>query len=177
MTAPTPARAPRGSVDRRSAARLAAVQALYQADEGLEEPEALILDFLTFRRGAQLDPEADSDSPVAMDTALFEDIVRGSLRRREAIDEILSSALNESWPLHRLERVLRAILRCASYELLGREDIPPRATISEYLDIAHAFFEGDEPKLVNGVLNALARRAREGELLAVRDVATDTGEG
>ncbi len=165
MNVPDPDRPPRRGVDRRSAARLAAVQAVYQADGGGDDPETLILDFLTHRRGALLDPEG-GDGPVAMDTALFEDLVRGTLRRRESIDVLLGECLSDKWPLHRVERVLRAILRCAGYELLSRDDIPPRATISEYLDIAHAFFEGEEAKFANGVLNALARRSREDELLS-----------
>src|SRR5438876_8533171 len=95
---------------------------------------------------------------------MFIDIVRGTCTRQGELDTMLTSALSEEWPVHRLETILRAILRAGAYELLGRPDVPPRVVISEYLDVAHAFFAGKEPGMVNGVLDRLARVLRQGDL-------------
>lgn len=137
---------------RRRAARLAAVQALYQLDLGGDEVEAVILEFHTHRL---------TKGPArAADPALFADLVRGTWRRQAEIDLLLSKVLVAGWPLERLESVLRALLRAAAYELLVRLDIPPKVVINEYLEVTHAFFNQREPQLVNGVLNALAGRLR-----------------
>ena len=140
-----------GGFHRKSAARLAAVQALYQIELNDADVEGVILEFLTHRLKA----------PV--DTVLFSDVVRGAVRRREEIDARLRPALAAGWPLDRLEAVMRAILRCGVYELLMRPDVPARPAISEYVNVAHAFFSGDEPGFVNGVLNRLARDLRPNE--------------
>lgn len=145
-------RRPRSAFHRKSAARLLAVQALYQIDLNDAEVEGVILEFLTHRL---------PKGPV--DTTMFSDIVRGAVRRRAEIDGQLRRALAAGWPLERLEAVVRAILRCSVYELVVRPDVPARSAISEYVDVAHAFFSGEEPRFVNGVLNRLARELRSGE--------------
>ena len=144
---------------RRSVARLAAVQALYQIDLSAAEPEAVIGEFLKHRLGREIDGEQYGEA----DPALFADIVRGTVDRRADLDQAISGALTPDWPLARLETVLRAILRAGAYELLARSDVPARVAISEYLDIAHAFFAGKEPGLVNGVLDRLAHVLRPGD--------------
>jgi transcription antitermination protein NusB len=142
---------------RRSAARLAAVQALYQLElNPAAEAEGVVREFVRHRLGREIDGEHYGE----VDAALFEDIVRGVTADRDRLDETISAVLTEEWPLPRLEAVLRAILRAGTYELLHREDVPPRVAISEYTDIAYAFFSGKEPGLVNGVLDRLARSLR-----------------
>ena len=98
------------------------------------------------------------------DEKLFGDVVRGVAEHRERLDETLSAALSEEWPLPRLERLLRLILEAGAYELVHRSDIPPRVTISEYVAIAYAFFSGREPALANGVFDRLARTLRAADL-------------
>ncbi|HEX3952021.1 MAG TPA: transcription antitermination factor NusB [Stellaceae bacterium] len=142
---------------RRSIARLGAVQALYQLElnPGLGA-EAVIREFVRLRLGQEIDGDLYGEA----DEALFTDIVRGVAADRERLDETLSAALTEEWPLPRLETLLRLILEAGAYELTSRNDIPPRVTISEYIAIAYAFFSGKEPGLANGVLDRLARALR-----------------
>ncbi len=144
----------------RSAARLAAVQALYQIDLTAGTVDTVIGEFEEHRLGATI----DGDSYTAADSSLFADLVKGVTQRREEVDALLSAGLSDDWTPKRLEAILRAILRAGIYELLVRADIPARVVINEYLDVAHAFFDGSEPALVNGVLDTLARRLRVGEL-------------
>jgi N utilization substance protein B len=146
---------------RRSVARLAAVQALYQLalNPGIE-PAAAVAEFIHHRLGREIDGETYGEA----DEALFNDIVRGVVRRRERLDETISAALSEEWPLQRLETILRLIIEAGAYELAHRPDIPPRVTLGEYVAIAHAFFDGKEPVLANGVLDRLARALRPAEL-------------
>lgn len=155
-----PAGKPRGH--RRRAARLAAVQALFQVEHNDADAELVILEFLQHRRGAVLGEAADQ--PAKLDEAHFADLVRGTARRRADIDRWLSAALVRDWPLARIDSVLRAILRCASYELWARTDVPARVIISEYVDLAFAFFSGDEPKMVNAVLDRIGRQLRQSDL-------------
>jgi len=145
---------------KRTVARLAAVQALYQIDLSDAKPEAVIAEFVKHRLGR----EVDGQNYGEVDAALFADIVRGTAARREDLDRAISDILTPDWPLARLEMVLRAILRAGTYELLARPDVPARVAISEYLDVAHAFYAGKEPGLVNGVLDRLAHRLRPGDL-------------
>jgi N utilization substance protein B len=146
---------------RRSVARLAAVQALYQLSHnpGLD-PVSVIGEFVHHRLGREIDGEHYGEA----DEKLFSDLVRGVERHRERLDETLSAALSEEWPLQRLETILRLILEAGAYELAHRPDIPPRVTLNEYVTIAHAFFDGKEPVLANGVLNRLARALRAAEI-------------
>jgi N utilization substance protein B len=145
---------------RRSAARLAAVQALYQIDLTGAAVEAVVAEFVKHRLGRDI----DGDNYGEADNALFAELVRGAWARREDIDRMLAVSLTPDWPLGRLEVILRAILRAGAYELLDRPDVPARVVINEYLDIAHAFYSGKEPGLVNGVLDRLARQLRAAEL-------------
>jgi N utilization substance protein B len=138
----------------RRAARLAAVQALYQLDMNAGAAAAVVSEFVSHRL------EDHADQP------LFSDLVAGVAGRLVEIDGLIGAALVEGWTVVRLETVLRAILRAGTYELLARPDVPPKVAISEYVEIAHAFFGGKEPGLVNGVLNRLARERRPGELAA-----------
>ena len=140
----------------RAAARLAAVQALYQFEmEGT--PQASLLDeFHRHRLGMEIDDDQFAEAEVAF----FDDVVKGVLARREEIDALLSSKLATGWTLARLDRTLVQILRCGAYELLARPDVPTGTAISEYLDVAHAFFDAREKKFTNGVLDAVAKQVR-----------------
>ena len=150
-----------GGGRRRSVARLGAVQALYQLalNPGLGA-EVVVGEFLHHRLGREIDGEVYGEA----DETLFADVVRGVARHRERLDETIAAALTEEWPLRRLETILRLILEAGAYELAHRTDIPPRVTLSEYIAIAHAFFDGKEPALANGVLHRLARALRGDEL-------------
>ncbi len=162
MTSATAANEPgQASGRRRSVARLAAVQALYQLalNPGLD-PVSVVGEFVHHRLGREIDGEVYGEA----DEKLFSDLVQGVVRHRERLDETLSAALSEEWPLPRLETILRLLLEAGAYELAYRPDIPPRVTLNEYVTIAHAFFDGKEPVLANGVLNRLARALRSAEL-------------
>lgn len=148
---------------RRSAARLAAVQALYEMDMAGAAADPILGAFLQDRW--KVDGEDDAAAELAEpDGALLADLVRGVAARREDLDGMIGPALSAEWTLERLEVVLRAILRAGTYELLARADIPPRVVINEYLEVAHAFFAGAETGLVNGVLDRLARTLRPQEM-------------
>ncbi|MBI1778873.1 MAG: transcription antitermination factor NusB [Proteobacteria bacterium] len=144
----------------RSAARLAAVQAIYQIELAGAEVEAVVGEFLAHR----LSPATAEPEAASVDKALFAELVRGVASRRPELDSLLTRHLSESWALDRLELVLAAILRAATFELLARTDVPPRVTLNEYVDVAHAFYAGKEPGFVNGVLDRIARELRPQEL-------------
>ena len=140
----------------RSAARLAAVQALYQ-QEMEEIPTARLLrEFHDHRLGATIGDityiEAERD--------FFDDVVTGVEARREEIDGLISGRLAEGWTLERLDRPMRALLRAGAYELVARADVPVASVISEYVDVAHAFYDKRESGFVNGLLDAGAKEAR-----------------
>ncbi len=143
----------------RRAARLAAVQALYQIEFAHNEPEGTILEFLHHRHGPTMEDAATPE----MDRDFFSDLVRGACRRRAEVDERIAGALAASWRIERLELVLCAILRCAVYELLLRPDVPVRATINEYVEATHAYYSCEEPKFANAVLDRIARSLRAEE--------------
>ncbi len=149
--------APRSAT--RSAARLSAVQALYQMDMTGIDANDVISEFEQHR----LDDIAKSIGAPDADTAMFEDIVRGVVREQQAIDPVLDAHLAEGWRLARVDSILRAILRSAAFEIALRDDIPAKVVINEYVDIAHAFFGPEEPKVVNGILDHLARSRRPQE--------------
>ena len=140
----------------RAAARLAAVQALYQ-HQMEETPLARLLDALHLHR---LGAEIDDEQYAQAETAFFDDIVKGVLSRREEIDGLLSEKLSDGWTLARLDKTMLQILRAGAYELLARADVPTGAAISEYVDVAHAFFEEREAKFVNGLLDTVAKAVR-----------------
>ncbi|MDA7948295.1 MAG: transcription antitermination factor NusB [Hyphomicrobiaceae bacterium] len=143
----------------RSAARLSAVQALYQMDMTGIDASDVVAEFEKHRLG---DIAKSIGAPEA-DRALFEDIVLGVVREQQAIDPVLDAHLADGWRLARVDSILRAILRSAAFELALRDDIPAKAVINEYVDIAHAYFGPDEPKVVNGILDQLARSRRAHE--------------
>jgi N utilization substance protein B len=147
---------------KRSMARLAAVQALYQI--ALTDADAIAVtdEFVTHR----LDREIDGDRYGEADRTLFADLVKGVSERGADIDGMIAAALPGEWPLERLETLLRAILRAGAYELLARPDVPARTAITEYIEIAHAFYSGKEPGMVNGVLDRLARTLRRDDMKA-----------
>ena len=144
----------------RTAARLCAVQALYQMEMGGGSAEHIIPQFLEYRFGEVVD---GIDYRKA-DTALFSRIVRGASLNQKQLDEIISGSLTEEWTLARLDRILRATLRAGAYELLYAPDVPGKVVLNEYIDIAHGFFDGAEPGLLNGVLDRIGHLIREGEL-------------
>lgn len=149
-----------GDISRRRAARLAAIQALYELSVNGGDVEDMIIEHLRNRPGAVF----ANDEFVEIDTDLFADVVRGTCRWRASVDEQLSALLTGSWSLERLDRILRDLLACAAYELIYRKDVPVRVVLNEYLDLAHAFFGEQEPGMVNGVLDKLARQVRSDEL-------------
>ena len=140
----------------RSAARLAAVQALYQQDmEGI--PLARLLhEFHEHRLGATIEDATYHDA----ERDFFDDVVTGTDARRDEIDTLISTRLAEGWTLERLDRPMRAILRAGAYELLARPDVPVGSVISEYVDVAHAFYDKRESGFVNGLLDAIAKETR-----------------
>jgi N utilization substance protein B len=140
----------------RSAARLAAVQALYQHDmEGTPVPR-LLKEFHDHRLGATIEDERYHDAEITF----FDDLVTGADARRAEIDEMIGAKLAKGWSLERLDRPMRAILRAGTYELLARADVPVGSVISEYVDVAHAFYDKRESGFVNGLLDAVAKQAR-----------------
>jgi N utilization substance protein B len=141
----------------RSAARLAAVQALYQQDmEGTPLPR-LLKEFHDHRLGATIEDAQYHDA----ERDFFDDIVTGVDARRDDIDAAISARLAEGWSLKRLDRPMRAILRAGAYELIARRDVPVGSVISEYVDVAHAFYDKRESGFVNGILDAIAKEARK----------------
>lgn len=141
----------------RSTARLLAVQALYQmAMTGVTADRAMT-EFIQHRLEA---PGEEGEAFEPADRSVFVTIAGGAARDRDALDEMISGALDPSWTVNRLEAVLLAILRCGVFELRSRSEVPKAAVISEYIDIAHAFYGGKEPALVNAVLDRIARVLR-----------------
>jgi len=142
----------------RTLSRVAAVQALFQCEQGGENPEAVIQQFARHRLDDTSNASFDEGQIPHADFALFEEIVRGVVRQQDEADERLVAALPESWRLERLDPVLRALLRAGIFELSG--GLAAGVVINEYLDVAHGFFSGDEPRMVNGVLDAVARSGK-----------------
>ena len=140
----------------RSAARLAAVQALYQMELGAAGVEAVIREFIEHRFGRELEDATLADA----DEAFFAEVVRGVVAEQAAIDRSIARRLAQGWRLERVDATVRAILRAAAFELARRADIPTEVVIDEYVELAKSFFEGSEPSFVNGALDAIARDAR-----------------
>jgi N utilization substance protein B len=145
----------------RSAARLAAVQAIYQMELSGTGWQAVRREFEDHRLGAEIEGaqyrEADID--------LFRDLLEGVVTRQAAIDQLTDRALVEKWPLGRIDATLRAVFRAAGYELIARLDIPPKVSIGEYVDVTKAFFSvGKEAKFVNAVLDHMAHEVRGEEM-------------
>ena len=146
----------------RSAARLAASQALYQ----MEVADAGLADILAEFEAHWIGREVEGEQYNPAEIIFFRDIVSGVQKDQHAIDRTLDEALSEGWPLRRVEALMRAILRAAFYELKSRPDVPAKAVITEYVDVAAAFFGKDECGMINAVLDALARQTRAQEFLA-----------
>jgi transcription antitermination protein NusB len=144
----------------RAAARLAAVQALYQHDMEGTHLAGLLDEFHRHRLGGEIDDEVDDTQYADAEVAFFDDLVKGTVARRDEIDELLSSKLAEGWKLERLDKTMLQILRVGAYELMARADVSTGTAISEYVDVAHAFFDARETKFVNGVLDAVAKAVR-----------------
>lgn len=140
----------------RSAARLAAVQALYQHEMEATEIPRLLHEFHQHRLGAEI----EDDQYAEADIDFFNDIVQGTAKRLEEIDALIVGKLASGWSLARLDRTMLQILRAGTYELLARADVTVATVIDEYLDVAHAFFDAREAKFVNGLLDAIAKDKR-----------------
>ncbi|GJD57819.1 N utilization substance protein B [Methylobacterium dankookense] len=149
-------------LEQRAGARLAVVQALYDMDISGKGVLDALAEFEAHWIGREIDGVAHPPAEVAF----FRDLLRGTVEEQRQIDPQIDQALTQGWPLRRIETVLRAILRAGTYELMFRKDVPPRAAISQYVDVAHSFYTGDEPGLVNAVLDRIARKLRGDELTA-----------
>jgi len=140
----------------RAAARLAAVQALYQHDMEATPLPLLLHEFHQHRLGAEIEDaqyaEADAD--------FFDDVVKGAVARGEEIDTLIAGKLAAGWSLERLDRPMKAILRAGTYELIARADVPTATVITEYIDVAHAFYDRREAGFINGLLDAVAKDVR-----------------
>ena len=155
MSVPEPTASAQRPANQRGAARLAAVQALYQMDVGRQTLEDTLSQFNAHMLGR----EVEGEQYLPADADFFRQIVTGVTKHQLAIDPAVDRALAEGWPVERVDATLRAILRAAAFELLRRKDIPPRVVITEYVDIARAFYEDDASGLVNAALDTIARSA------------------
>lgn len=145
--------------NRRGAARLAAVQALYQMDVATAGLNEIFAEFESHWLGR----EVEGSQYLPAEAAFFRDIVGGVVQHQRALDPVLDRALSRGWPLKRIEALMRAVLRAGVYELQHRGEIPARVIISEYVDVAHAFLDREETGMVNAVLDELARQFRSAE--------------
>jgi len=156
---PRPRRRPR------TASRVAAVQALFQAEQGPENPETVIDQFVRHRLGELAGTGGFEEGRVPdAEVPLFARIVRSAVRQQDTIDRMLAEALPEDWPLSRIDPVLRALMRAGAAELAITDGPPAKVVINEYLDVARGFFQGAEPAMANAVLDRLARLLRPGEI-------------
>jgi N utilization substance protein B len=151
----------------RTGSRVAAVQALFQAEQAQSGPETVIDEFVRHRLGELPGTDGFEDGRVTdVHVPLFARIVRVATSEQDRLDPMLSAALTEDWPLLRLDPVLRALLRAGAAELWMADGPPAKVVINEYLDVAHGFFDGEEPRLANGVLDRIARQLRPAEFAA-----------
>jgi len=148
--------------NKRGAARLAAVQALYQMDLAGTGINEIMAEFEGYWLGGEI--EGAQYRPA--EAAYFRDIVGGVVREQKTLDPQIDAALSRGWPLKRIEALLRAVLRAGAYELAYRTDVPARVVMSEYVDVASAFVDQDETGMVNAVLDALAHQMRAAEFAA-----------
>src|SRR5580704_16745750 len=145
--------------NRRGAARLAAVQALYQ----MELAGTGINDIFAEFESHWIGREVEGAEYLPAEAAFFRDVVGGVVREQRKLDPLIDAALAGGWPLKRIEALMRAVLRAGAYELDRRRDVPARVVIAEYVDVANAFVDRDETAMVNAVLDQLARQLRETE--------------
>ncbi len=147
------------AANKRGTARLAAVQALYQMDMTGSRISDIVEEYENLRIGK----EVDGDEYLEADLGWFRGIVSGVVSEQASLDPLIHKTLPSDWPLSRIDTLLRSVLRCGAFELKNRMDVPARVVISEYLEIAKSFFAEDEPGLVNGVLDRIAKEVREQE--------------
>ena len=145
--------------NKRGAARLSAVQALYQMDLAGTGVNEILAQFELHWMGQ----EVEGAQYLPAEVAFFRDIVNGVLAEQRALDPLIDEALSKGWPLKRIEALLRAVLRAGAFELTRRPDIPARVIVTEYADVASAFVESDETGMINAVLDTLARQLRPAE--------------
>ena len=145
--------------NRRGAARLAAVQALYQMDIAGTGVTEILAQFESNWMGQ----EVEGDQYLPAEAAFFRDVVQGVVREQRKLDPLIDAALARGWPLKRIEALLRAVLRAGAYELDHRRDVPARVVVSEYVDVTHAFVEREEVGMVNAVLDRIAGKLRAEE--------------
>ncbi len=153
------ASAPKPAASARRAARLAAIQALYQMELTGEDAGTVAEEFVAYRFGREPEQLALGEP----DQAFFSDVVRGVPRHQAEIDAAITECLASDWRLSRVDSILRAILRAGAYELIARADVPVKVVIDEYVELSHAFFSGEEPAFVNAALDKLAHRMRAAE--------------
>ncbi|MDP2697871.1 transcription antitermination factor NusB [Thalassospira sp.] len=153
------------AAQRRSAARFAAIQALYQAELSQDSAGTVVREYSEFRLDGDgiRDLDEPNDNLIDPDRGFFADLVQGVEARRVDIDGLIDAALEKGWSTKRLETVVRCIMRAGTYELMMREDVPMKVVISEYVDVAHSFFDETEPKLVNAVLDRIGKTLRPNE--------------
>ena len=145
--------------NKRGAARLAAVQALYQMDLAGTGFNEIVAEFESHWLGG----EVEGAQYMPAETAYFRDIVAGVVREQRQLDPMIDAALSRGWPLKRIETILRAVLRAGAYELACRPDVPARVVTTEYVDVAAAFVDAEETGMVNAVLDQLAHQLRAAE--------------
>ena len=150
----------------RTGSRVAAVQALFQSEQNNDNPETVIDQFVRHRLGDLPGSDGFEDGRVpSADTKLFARIVRTAVQQQDTLDRMVADALPKEWPFARLDPVLRALMRAGGAELTMADGAPARVIINEYLDVAHGFFDGDEPRMANGMLDHLARQLRPKEFV------------
>ena len=145
--------------NRRGAARLAAVQALYQMDIAGAGLNDVFAEFESHWLGS----EVEGEKYLPAEAAFFRDVVAGVVRDQKELDPLIDKALARGWPLKRIDAIIRAVLRAGSYELQHRKDVPARVVVTEYVDVANAFVDKDETGMVNAVLDQIARQFRADE--------------
>jgi N utilization substance protein B len=156
MVKPAPSTQDRRA-NKRGAARLAAVQALYQMDLAATPLHEILAEFESHWIGR----EVEGEQYLPAEAAFFREIVGGVVTEQRKLDPMIDDALARGWPLKRIETVLRAILRAGAYELAHRPDVPTEVVIDEYVELAKSFFDGTEPAFVNGALDGVARDVRD----------------
>ena len=149
--------------NRRGAARLAAVQALYQMDIAGTGLNDILAEFESHWIGR----EVEGAQYLPAEAAFFRDVVSGVVREQRKLDPLVDNVLSQGWPLKRIEAIMRAVLRAGAYELEQRSDVPARVVVAEYVDVANAFVDRDETGMVNAVLDQIARQLRAGEFARV----------
>jgi len=149
--------------NRRGAARLAAVQALYQMDIGGAGLNDVFAEFESHWLGS----EVEGEKYLPAEAAFFRDVVSGVVRDQKELDPLVDQALARGWPLKRIDAIIRAVLRAGTYELEHRKDVPARVVVTEYVDVANAFVDKDETGMVNAVLDQIARKFRADEFARV----------